>query len=98
MKDLLKIYQEILPAIFEKFGISGGYGDIDDKTNEKWDYSEESVCWLDSEGELYVEDIVRGPAEFENFRLFYIEDSCGNNFYQIYDIENLDKKIDWENY
>lgn len=95
IKTLLRIYVETSAVLFGKFGINDVDGDIVDKTNEKWDYSDESVCWLDSKGDLYVEDIRRGPVEFENFRLFYIDDSCGNRFYQIYDIQNRDEEIYW---
>ena len=37
MKDLLKAHRELTEAIFLSFGIENGYGDIDDKTDMKWD-------------------------------------------------------------
>jgi hypothetical protein len=93
MKELLKAYREITEAIFLAFGIENGYGDIDDKTDVKWDATDDSVHWLE-EDEIYSNDVLRGPAQFENFVLYYIDNSAGDEFYQIFDRNLRDSELE----
>lgn len=93
MKDLLKAHREITEAIFLSFGIENGYGDIDDKTDSKWDSTTYSVHWLE-DNELYANDILRGPAKFENFVLYFVDNGGGDEFYQIFDTTLQDPNLE----
>lgn len=93
MKELLKSHRELTEAIFLSFGIENGYGDIDDKTDVKWDSTEESVHWVEGD-DIYSNDILRGPAVFENFVLYYVDNSCGDQFYQIFDTSLRDEDFE----
>ena len=93
MKELLKAHRELTEAIFLSFGIENGYGDIDDKTDVKWDGDEETVNWIEDD-ELYSNEVVRGPAQFENFVLYYVDNSCGDQFYQIFDMNLKDDELE----
>ncbi len=93
MKDLLKAHRELTEAIFLSFGIENGYGDIDDKTDVKWDATEDSVHWLE-EDDIYSNDVLRGPAHFENFVLFYVDNGAGDEFYQIFDTTLRDSNLE----
>ena len=93
MKDLLKAHREITEAIFLSFGIENGYGDIDDKTEVKWDASEDVVHWAEDD-ELYSNDILRGPAKFENFVLYFVDNGGGYEFYQIFDTTLQDPNLE----
>ena len=93
MKDLLKAHKEITEAIFRSFGIENGYGDIDDKTDVKWDATDDSVHWLE-ESEIYANDVLRGPAKFDNFVLYFVDNGCGDEFYQIFDTNLRDSELE----
>jgi hypothetical protein len=93
MKDLLKAHKEITEAIFLSFGIENGYGDIDDKTDVKWDAREDVVHWLEDD-EIYSNDILRGPAKFDNFVLYFVDNGCGDEFYQIFDTTLQDSNLE----
>jgi hypothetical protein len=93
MKELLKSHKELTNAIFKSFGIENGYGDIDDKTDFKWDFTSDSIHWLE-EDDLYSNDILRGPAKFENYVLFYVDNGCGDEYYQIFDINLRDEELE----
>ena len=93
MKELLKAHREITEAIFLAFGIENGYGDIDDKTDVKWDATDDSVHWLEGD-EIYSNDVLRGPAKFDNFVLYFVDNGCGDEFYQIFDTNLRDSELE----
>lgn len=92
MKELLKKHKEITEEIFNKFGIEIGYGYIEDKTDVKWN-SVEDIYWIEND-DIYNNTVLRDPVYFENFVLFFIEDSSGNEYYQIYDINLRDDNLE----
>ncbi len=93
MKDLLKAHKELTDAIFRSFGIENGYGDIDDKTDVKWDFTTDSVHWAEDD-DLYSNDIIRGPAIFENFVMFFVDNGGGDEYYQIFDTTLRDENLE----
>jgi hypothetical protein len=92
MLDLLKTYSETLSSIFSKFGIDQSYGEIESKIDVEWTLcGNESVVWVEDE-ELYSNDIRRGePVYYQNWMLVYVDNGCGESFYQIF---NTDLKND----
>jgi hypothetical protein len=94
MKALLEQYAQVTNDIFEAFGIQNGYGEIDDRTDYKWSGDSETVRWTGSDGEIYANDVLRGPVFAENFALFYVDNSCGEQFYQIFDTNLKDDEIE----
>jgi hypothetical protein len=93
MKDLLKAHRELTEAIFLSFGIENGYGDIDDKTDVKWNASEDTVHWVEGD-DIYSNDVLRGPANFENFVLFFVDNGAGDEYYQIFDTTLIDENLE----
>jgi len=100
MKELLKTYQETIKAIFEKFGYENGYGEIDIKTDVTWtSIEDEAVRWIEND-ELYCNEVMHtSPLRYENYVMFYVDNGCGERFYQIFDgsLRN-DSGEFWESY
>lgn len=92
MKDLLKTYEETLTTIFGHFGLDQSYGEIESKIDVEWTLNGgDSVTWL-KDGDLYSCDIVHGePRYYQNWMLVYVDNGCGERFYQIF---NLDLRND----
>jgi hypothetical protein len=100
MKDLLKTYQETVNDIFLRFGYENGYGEIDVKINVVWiSIEDEEVRWLENEQIYCNETMHMTPLRFENYVMFYVDNGCGERFYQIFD-ENLrnDSEEFWDSY
>lgn len=89
MKDLLKTYQETVQSIFEKFGDENGYGEIDVQIDVVWtSLNDEEVRWKVND-EVYCNETMHStPYRYENYVMFYVDNGCGERFYQIFD-ENL---------
>jgi hypothetical protein len=95
MRELLKTYQETIDAIFSKFGIENGYGEIDIKTDVKWTLNgDEEIRWIEND-DLYCNEIRRGePMYYENWMMVYVDNGCGDQFYQIFDTDLRDDSIE----
>ncbi len=93
MKDLLNTYVETIDKIFNNFGIKDGYGEIDIRTEFKWNMDNESVKWIQDD-DLYSNEIRRNALYFENYVLLYVDNSCGDMYYQIFDINLKDETIE----
>lgn len=93
MKELLESYTETVDKIFSSFGIENGYGEIDIRTDVKWTMDKENVRWESNE-DMYSNDIRRGPYEFENYVLLYVDNGCGENYYQIFNSELRDDSLE----
>lgn len=90
MKELLETYQKTLSSIFESFGLKHGYGEIDILTDVKWFLTNQCVHWYEGEdNEEYVNDILGVPVIAEDYTLVYVDNGCGERFYQIF--YNLNK-------
>lgn len=94
LQDLLITYKETIDQIFKSFGLDEGYGEFDDKTDQFFCITEDSVCWQDEEfsedeDTEYSNDI-RWKHENETHYLLYVDNGCGDNFYQIF---NKEKQI-----
>jgi hypothetical protein len=94
MEELLRVYREITEQIFTSFGIENGYGEIDEQISVRWNSNEESIYWIGEDDEVYVNDIIRGPAVFENYSLFYVDNGCGYRYYQIFKNDLIDENIE----
>ena len=97
MKELLETYQETIDAIFKKFGHENVYGEIDVKTDVRWTLNgKEEVRWMENDC-LYANEIVRGePDYYENWMMVYVDNGCGDQFYQIFDTNLRDDGIEEE--
>lgn len=94
MKDLLETYTNTLDSIFEKFGLKNGYGEINICINYKWRNNYDSVLWMENEC-LYLNDICdRTEYNYENFVMFYVDNGCGDNYYQIFDNNLKDETLE----
>lgn len=93
MKELLDTYTGTIDQIFNNFGIKDGYGEIDIKTEVKWDMNDETVRWTEDD-DLYSNEIRRDALYFENYVLLYVDNGCGDMFYQIFDTNLRDETLD----
>ena len=66
MKELLKSHKELTDAIFRSFGIENGYGDIDDKTDFKWDFTTDSIHWAEEDKDVMLNS-------FKNIKSYWPE-------------------------
>lgn len=89
MKELLEVYKNTISEIFSKFGRADGYGELDIQTNVEWNMLSDSVIWVDKEC-AYSNDVIGKAGSFENYVLLYIDNGCGERFYQIFnnDLKN----------
>jgi hypothetical protein len=86
MKELLKTYQETIQSIFEKFGDENGYGEIDVKTHVVWTSNgDEEVRWIENEDVYCNETMHSTPYRYENYVMYYVDNGCGERFYQVFD-------------
>jgi len=94
MKELLRIYTDSITKIFENFGLKNGYGEISIHTNVKWCLNtDEEVRWIEG-GCLYANEIIGKPHYYQNYMMAYVNDGCGNSYYQIFDINLMDNEIE----
>ena len=88
MKHLLETYQSTLSSIFEYFGLLQGYGELDIRTDVKWSLTSDSVHWYEDcdgeEEEEYANDILGVPVVAEDYTLVYVDNGCGERYYQIF--------------
>jgi hypothetical protein len=85
MKELLETYQKTLSSIFESFGLKQSFGDIDIHTDVKWFLTSDSVYWYEGEDEEeYANDILGVPMVAKDHTLVYVDNGCGERFYQIF--------------
>lgn len=97
MKELLKTYRETLKAIFEKFGLERGYGEIDVNIDVKWTLNGfEEVRWMEDDG-MYCNEICRGePLYHDNWMLVYVDNGSGERYWQIFDTNLRDDSLEEE--
>ena len=85
--ELLKQYADTMDSIFKSFGIYGGYGETNDRTSDFFRIDNDTVEWseekFEDEGE-YSNEIVK-KIENDTHYLLYVDDQCGERFYQIFD-------------
>ena len=88
MKELLEIYGITLTAIFAAFGLEDGYGELDIKDKCIWSNDNETVSWIedyDPDEEVYANEIIGQPHICEyGYTMFYVDNGCGDKFYQIF--------------
>lgn len=97
IKELLEIYRKAATEIFLAFGFDEAYGEIESKIDVEWTLDgEESVTWIEN-GDVYSNEIRRGgPMYHENWMMVYVDNGCGENYYQIFDSNRRNDDI--ENY
>jgi hypothetical protein len=93
MKELLGTYTETIDKIFKNFGIEDGYGEIDIMDSVKWNMDDETVRWSEND-DMYSNEIRRDVLYFENYVLLYVDNGCGDMFYQIFDTNLRDETLD----
>lgn len=86
MDKLLRTYEETVAEIFENFGLSGYYGEIDIRDNVKWNHNGGEVRWLGKNEEEYANEIMMGPEtdKTNEYTIFYVDNCCGEKYYQIF--------------
>ena len=93
LKKELKIYQTSIDKIFSIFGIKNAYGEIDVRTTVKWNLNgNDSVRWLEK-GELYSNDVLRDPLYADGHMMVYVDNGCGDRYYQVFDMKLKDKNL-----
>ena len=98
MKELLEIHGITLTAIFSAFGIEDAYGELDIKDKCIWSYTGDTVYWIehdDPREELYSNELViMTPYICEyGYTMFYVDNGCGDKFYQIFANRLYDESI-----
>jgi hypothetical protein len=83
MKELLKTYTNTITEIFKRFGLVDAYGEIDIKDTVEWVSTDESVHWIEKDGE-YANDVLYDSRTDGEYTLFYVDNGCGDKFYQIF--------------
>ena len=85
IEELFETYENIVPNIFEIFGSDLTYGEFDIQTKVKWEMYAETVTWYEGEDEKeYSNEIVGSIIEAEGYTLMYVDNGCGDNFWQIF--------------
>jgi hypothetical protein len=85
--ELLKQYADTIDAIFKSFGIDNCYGEIDDRTSDFFSIDDNTVEYSDKKFEdegVYLNSIIK-KYENDTHYLLYINNGCGQRFYQIFD-------------
>jgi hypothetical protein len=97
MKELLEIYGITLTAIFAAFGIKDGCGELDIKDKCIWSYTGDTVYWIEHDDpaeEVYTNEIIGEPIICEHgYTMFYVDNGCGDKFYQIFANRLYDETI-----
>lgn len=83
MKELLETYTNTITEIFKRFGLDGAYGEIDIRDTIEWTATDESVHWIQEDDE-YANDILCEPRTDGEYTIFYVDNGCGDQFYQIF--------------
>lgn len=95
MKELLKTYKETLSEIFTRFDMKIGYGELDIKTDVEWLQIERDLYWVEGEDkELYSNEIYGAKKVAEGLTIFYVDNGCGDRFYQIFNNELMNENLD----
>jgi hypothetical protein len=91
LKQLIETYKESLSAIFESFGVDQGYGELDDQTDSFFIKYEDCIYFQTEDPEdsdveelAYCNDIL-GSYENDTHYMIYVDNGCGDKFYQIFD-------------
>lgn len=89
INELLNQHKETIDAIFQLFEINDGYGEINDHTSDFFTLSECTVNWHNekfdpADGGMYANEI-RNMKENDTHYLLYVDNGCGDKFYQIFD-------------
>lgn len=87
MGELLNTLRNTAQEIFRRFDLDSSYGEIDIQDEVKWNYDSQTVSWVEGEdNELYANEVMNGPQEDESgeYTIFYVDNSCGERFYQIF--------------
>lgn len=94
MRVLLNMYKNVVPEIFKLFGNMNGYGEIDVKTDVKWNMNGYEVHWIENEV-LYSNEIrnMNETHKYENYVLLFVDNGCGEQYYQIFDSNLIDKDL-----
>jgi hypothetical protein len=85
--ELLKQYDDTIDAIFKSFGINSGYGEINNSTSDFFRIDNDMVEWSEEKFEdegVYSNKIVK-KIENDTHYLLYVDNGCGERFYQIFD-------------
>lgn len=89
MEELLKTYVETAKTIFKSFGIKGGYGEIDISTDSYFRINSNDVWFQEEEfgadDEATYCNEIRRKYENETHYALYVDNGCGDSFYQIFD-------------
>ena len=99
MKELLEIYGITLTAIFTSFGFSAedAVGELDIKDKCIWSHDNETIRWVehdDPHEEVYANEIIGQPHICEyGYTMFYVDNGCGDKFYQIFANRLYDESI-----
>ena len=93
LKNDLNIYKETLNRIFSTFDNEHGYGEIDIKTDVKWNITPDSVRWIEKEC-MYSNDLRGDPKYAEGHMMVFVDNGCGDSFYQIFDVSLKDENLD----
>lgn len=85
MKELLETYQKTLSSIFEYFNLHTYGGELDIRTDVKWFLTSDCVHWYEGEDEEeYSNEILGVPVIAEDYILVYVDNGCGERYYQIF--------------
>ena len=85
--ELLKQHVNTIDAIFKSFSIDNCYGEIDDRTSDFFRIDDNTVEYSDKKFEdegVYLNSIIK-KYENDTHYLLYINNGCGERFYQIFD-------------
>jgi hypothetical protein len=93
MRDLLIKHIETIEQIFSNFGMKDSYGELDIRTNVKWDMCKDEVKWIE-DGCMYANEI-RGIAHyFETYVILNVYNGSGDKYYQIFNMDLRDANIE----
>jgi hypothetical protein len=93
MKNLLFSYQMASESIFTAFGLDNVYGEIVDQTGSEWEELHgEEVRWVQKD-KIYSNEVVSGPFEHENYRIYKVDNGCGEKYWQVFDQEKYKEDL-----
>ena len=94
LKEVIENYKRSMQKIFDAFGNSNGYGEIDFRDTCKWNLRGNSdVIWLEKDT-IYGNEILSEPDYCDGFMMVYVDNGCGDKYYQIFDMNLKDETIE----
>jgi len=93
LREVVENYKRSMQKIFDAFGNSSGYGEIDLRETCKWNFRSGEVIWLEKDT-IYSNEMLSEPDYCDGLMMVYVDNGCGDKYYQIFDMDLKDETIE----